>query len=142
MQIFTNFSIYSLIFTISTLSIQQYTILRRIYLKLFWFYPLITLMHPCVILQVYEQLYETLEIVGGPEVRAQATAKVLLRKQLLTNFNISRKKHQQCTYIVTVSLIYMQMFRFVSQKLTHYITNLHQSKTVKEHLSSLCLLSS
>lgn len=31
---------------------------------------------PCA-LQVYEQLYETLEIVGGPEVRAQATAKVL-----------------------------------------------------------------
>lgn len=26
--------------------------------------------------QVYEQLYDTLDIVGGPEVRAQATAKV------------------------------------------------------------------
>lgn len=31
-----------------------------------------------VVLQVYEQLYDTLDIVGGPEVRAQATAKVLL----------------------------------------------------------------
>lgn len=30
----------------------------------------------CVVMQVYEQLYDTLEIVGGPEVRAQATAKV------------------------------------------------------------------
>lgn len=27
--------------------------------------------------QVYEQLYDTLDIVGGPEVRAQATAKVM-----------------------------------------------------------------
>lgn len=26
---------------------------------------------------MYEQLYDTLDIVGGPEVRAQATAKVL-----------------------------------------------------------------
>lgn len=32
-------------------------------------------MHSCVV-QVYEQLYDTLEIAGGPEVRAQATAKV------------------------------------------------------------------
>lgn len=31
-------------------------------------------------MQVYEQLYDTLEIVGGPEVRAQATAKVWLEK--------------------------------------------------------------
>lgn len=29
-----------------------------------------------VFFQVYEQLYDTLEIVGGPQVRAQATAKV------------------------------------------------------------------
>lgn len=29
-----------------------------------------------VVFQVYEQLYDTLDIVGGPEVRAQATAKV------------------------------------------------------------------
>lgn len=28
------------------------------------------------VFQVYEQLYDTLDIVGGPEVRAQATAKV------------------------------------------------------------------
>lgn len=34
-----------------------------------------------VVPQVYEQLYDTLEIIGGPEVRAQATAKVLHPKE-------------------------------------------------------------
>lgn len=39
-----------------------------------------------VVPQVYEQLYDTLEIIGGPEVRAQATAKVLHPKEQLVFF--------------------------------------------------------
>uniref|UniRef100_A0A087XAE3 Protein lin-7 homolog n=1 Tax=Poecilia formosa TaxID=48698 RepID=A0A087XAE3_POEFO len=35
--------------------------------------------------EVYEQLYDTLDIAGGPEVRAQATAKVLSTKQYLVD---------------------------------------------------------